>query len=168
MAGEKFLKQVSGTLTEVISVQTGGGGNANKIPALDAAGLLDVSMMPSGIGADTASILASEALSAGNLVNIYDSTGVATVRKADATSPGKEANGFVLAAVTSGGMATVYFEGSNTQMTGLTAGQNFLATTPGGSTVTPPSASGNIVQAVGIAVSATVLNCEFQRQIILA
>ena len=168
MPGEKFLKQVTGTLTEVVSVQAGGAGNANKIPALDAAGLLDVTMMPTGIGADTSTMIASEALSAGNLVNVYNNAGVATVRKADATVAGKEANGFVLSAFLSAATATVYFEGNNTQMTGLTPGQNFLATTPGGATATAPSASGNIVQAVGIAVSATVLNCEFQRQIVLA
>jgi hypothetical protein len=74
--------------------------------------------MPTGIGADTASITASEALAAGDLVNIYDSTG-AKCRKADASTSGKEAHGFVLAAVESAASATVYFEGSNTQVTGI-------------------------------------------------
>ena len=168
MPGEKFIKNVSGTLTETLAVQTGGGGNANKIPSLDAAGLLDVTMMPSGIGPDTAVVLTSEVLSAGNLVNVYNNAGTANVRKADATVAGKEANGFVLAAFGSGVSATVYFEGPNTQMSALTPGQNFLATTAGGATVTVPSAAGNVVQRVGIALSATILNFEAQPPIVLA
>jgi len=116
-------------------------------------------MMPTGIGADTASIEASEDLAAGDLVNIYDSTG-AKCRKADATTKGKEAHGFVLAVVTTGNNATVYFEGSNDQVTGLTPGVQFLAATAGGATVTAPSSSGNIVQKVGVATAATSLNFE--------
>lgn len=168
MAGEKFIKNNAGTLTETLSVQVGGGASANKIPALDASGLLDVTMMPTGIGADTALILASEALSAGNLVNVYSNAGTANVRKADATVAGKEANGFVLSAFLSAATATVYFEGNNTQMTGLTPGQNFLATVAGGAVVAAPTGSGNVVQRVGIAVSTTVLNFECQPPIVLA
>ncbi|WP_289241264.1 hypothetical protein, partial [Delftia sp.] len=89
--------------------------------ALDDSGRIDNSMMPVGIGADTAVIAASEALAAGDWVNMWNSTG-AKVRKADATTSGKEAHGFVLAAVTSGANATVYFEGTNTQVTAQTLG----------------------------------------------
>jgi hypothetical protein len=116
-------------------------------------------MMPVGIGADTQVVEASENLAAGDLVNIHNSTG-AKARKADATTAGKEAHGFVLAAVTSGQPATVYFEGSNTQVTGLTPGPQYLSTTPGLSTHTPPSGSGNILQKVGVATDAAVLNFE--------
>ncbi|KAA9150036.1 hypothetical protein F3K36_33425, partial [Delftia sp. BR1] len=102
MAGKKFLRLVNNLVTEVLGIQTSAGAaNAGDIVALDDSGRIDNSMMPVGIGADTAVIAASEALAAGDWVNVWNSTG-AKVRKADATTSGKEAHGFVLAAVTSG------------------------------------------------------------------
>lgn len=144
-----------------------GAGDSGKLPALDASGKLDTSFMPVGISADTVSILASENLAAGDLVNIYDNAGTANVRKADATTAGKEAMGFVLSAVTAAANATVYFEGSNTSVTGRTVGKQYLATTAGTTATTAPSATGNIVQQVGIATSATSINVEFQTSIVL-
>jgi hypothetical protein len=198
VAAHKFIKNVAGVLTEEAAVNasagagdegklpalnasgvldasivnskttSAGAGDSGKLPALDAAGKLDTSFMPTGIGADTASIVTSENLSAGDLVNIYDNTGTPTARKADATTAGKEAHGFVLAATTSPAAATVYFEGSNTGVSGLTAGNQFLSTTAGGSTSTAPSGSGNVVQKVGVATSATNLNFEAAQPIVLA
>ena len=140
MAGKKFLRLVNNLVTEVLGIQTSAGAaNAGDIVALDDSGRIDNSMMPVGIGADTAVIAASEALAAGDLVNLCNSTG-AKVRKADATTSGKEAHGFVLAAVTSGANATVYFEGTNTQVTAQTPGPVFLQTTAGTGGATAPSA----------------------------
>lgn len=169
MAGNKYIKNNAGTLTEEAAIQSSAGaGDAGKIPALDAAGRLDNSMMPVGIGADTASILASENLAAGDFVNIYNNAGTANARKADATTSGKEVHGFVLSAVTSGNNATVYFEGSNTQVTGQTPGTVFLATTAGAATSTAPSGSGNVVQKLGVATAATSINFERGEPIVLA
>ena len=145
-----------------------GAEDSGKLPALDAAGRLDTSFMPTGIGADTSSIVSSENLAAGDLVNIWNNTGTANVRKADATTAGKEAHGFVLSAVTSPAAATVYFEGSNTGVTGLTPGPQFLATTAGLCTATAPSAAGNVVQRVGFATSATNVNFQSQTPVVLA
>lgn len=168
MAGDKYLYNNSGTITEKASIQSSAGaGDAGKIPALDGTGKLDSSMMPVGIGADTASITASEALAAGDFVNIWNSTG-AKVRKADATTAGKYADGFVLAAVNQNDSATVYFEGTNTQVTGATPGRVFLSTSAGLSTSTAPSGSGNVVQILGVATSATTINFEAQQPIVLA
>lgn len=168
MAGDKYIYQNAGTLTEKAAVQTSAGaGNAGNIPALDSTGRLDSSMLPVGIGADTKLIAASENLAAGDFVNVHNSTG-AKVRKADATTSGKEAHGFVLAAVTSGNNATVYFEGTNNQVSGLTPGVVFLATTAGTSSGTAPSAAGNVVQRLGVAVSATEVNFEGSQPIVLA
>jgi hypothetical protein len=144
-----------------------GAADAGKVAALDASGKLDNTMMPVGIGADSTVMVASEALSAGDFVNIWNSTG-AKVRKADATTSGKEAHGFVLSAVASAGNATVYFEGSNTAVTGQTPGGVFLATTAGGATSTAPIASGNIVQGIGFATSTTSINFQSQPSILLA
>ena len=154
-----YLDRVAGKLKQIAGItSSAGAGDDGKIIALDSAGKLDSSFMPAGVGADTTSILASEGLAAGDLVNIYDNAGTANCRKADATTAGKEADGFVLAVVTSGANATVYPVGSsNTQVTGLTAGTQYLSTTAGGMSITPPSASGNIVQEVGSASSATAM-----------
>ena len=168
MAGNKYFKNNSGTLTEEAAIQTSAGAtDAGKIVALDATGKLDNSMMPVGIGADTQSVAASEDLAAGDFVNVYNSSG-AKCRKADASTAGKEASGFVLANVTSGNSATVYFEGTNTQVTGMTPGAVFLSTTPGIATSTAPSASGNVVQRIGFATSATTINFQSQVPFVLA
>lgn len=132
--------------------------SANKLVKMDGTGKVDVSVLPTGIGADTQVVLASEALAAGDLVNIWNNAGTANVRKADGSTTGKEAMGFVLSSVASGANATVYFEGTNTQCTGLTPGRQYLGTTAGKSTSTAPSATGQAQQLVGIAVSATALN----------
>lgn len=165
---DKYIYNNNGTLTErEASTSSAGAGDAGKIPALDGTGRLDNSFMPVGIGADTASIQASENLAAGDWVNVHNSSG-ARVRKADATTAGKEAHGFVLAAVTSGNNATVYFEGSNTQVSGQTPGDVFLSTTAGAGSSSAPSGSGNVVQRVGVAVSATAVNFERGTPLVLA
>ena len=196
---KKIIKNSSGTLTEEAALTTSAGaGDADRIPALnangvldlsitngkvisagaadsgklaalDASGRLDTTVMPPGIGADTASITASEALAAGDLVNIWNNAGTANARKADGSTSGKEAHGFVLSAVSNGAAATVYFEGTNTQCTGLTPGGQFLsAGTPGKSVAAAPSASGNVVQRVGFAISATAMNFPSQPPVVLA
>lgn len=194
---KKFIKNVSGTYTEEAALTTSAGaGDANTIPALNASGVLDLTitngtntsagagdagklaaldaagklsttMMPTGVAADVAVITASEALAAGDWVNIWNSSG-AKVRKADATTSGKHAMGFVLSSVSSSGSATVYFEGSNTQVTGQTPGDIFLSTTAGLGTSTAPSSSGNVVQSIGFATSATSVNFQAGRPLILA
>lgn len=168
MAGNKYLKISSGAIAEQAALQaSAGAGDAGAIVALDATGRIDTSMMPTGIGADTATISASENLAAGDLVNVWNSAG-AKVRKADATTAGKEAHGFVLSSVTSGNSATVYFEGTNTGVTGLTPGVQYLSTSAGLATSTPPSGSGNVVQRVGFATAAAALNFDANVPVTLA
>lgn len=144
-----------------------GAGDAAKIVQLDSSGKIDMTMMPTGVGADSASITTSETLSAGDFVNIWNSSG-AKARKADATTAGKEAHGFVLSAYGSSASATVYFEGTNTGVSGQTPGPVFLGTTAGTATSTAPSSSGNIVQRIGFAISATAINFQSQPPVALA
>lgn len=196
---KKFIKQLTGTLTEEAALTTSAGaGDADRIPALNASGVLDStilngtvastgvpsagktplldgtgrldqSTMPVGIVPETGSIVASEALADGDFVNVWNNAGVPNVRKADGSVSGKEANGFVLAAVSSSGTALVYFEGANNHLTGLTAGPRFLSvTTPGGTQATAPTATGQAIQNLGTAYSATSLTFEPQPVIILA
>ena len=170
MAAEKYLYNNAGVVTEKSASQTSAGAaDAGKIVALGNTGRIDESMMPVGLAADTASIVASEALAAGDLVNIWDDAGTPKARKADASMAGKEAQGFVLSAVSSAASATVYFEGSNTQMTGLLGGKQFLsATVPGKTQSTAPSSTGQLVQVVGFATSATTMNFQSRNPIVLA
>lgn len=157
MAGNKYIAlNVDGSKTEVAASQSSAGaGDAGKIVALDSGGKLDNSLMPTGIGAETKSITASEALAAGDWVNIYNATGTSKCRKADASS-GKRAHGFVLAAVNQDATATVYMAGINNQLTSLTAdSMYFLSATPGAGTVTAPTTAGYLVQELGISLSTT-------------
>lgn len=165
---DKYLRLNGGvpTQTEATTSSTGAA-DAGKIVALDAGGKLDQTMMPTGIGADVAVVAASENLAAGDFVNIWNDAGTAKARKADATAAGKEAHGFVLDAVTAPANATVYFEGTNDQVSGLTPGVQYLATTAGACTATPPSSTGQVVQRVGVATSATSINIEAGQHYVL-
>ena len=165
-AGKIIATNASGQI-DVSFLNTTVSSSPNKLVMTGADGRLDISVLPVGVGADTAVINASEALAAGDLVNIWSNSGTANVRKADASTAGKEAHGFVLAAVASGQPATVYFEGTNTQMTGLTPGRQYLSTTPGKTSATAPTGSGQVVQVVGFAVSATAMNFQSNPPIVL-
>lgn len=167
---DKYIRNNAGTLTETeATVTSAGAGNAGDIVALDNTGKLDESLMPTGIAADVSTVAASENLSAGDFVNIYNDAGTAKCRKADGSSTGKFAHGFVLAAVTSGDDAVVYHEGTNDEVSGQTAGDTFLsAATAGLAVSTAPSGTGNVVQRLGVAVSATAINVEIQQPIVLA
>lgn len=106
-------------------------------------------------------VVASEALSAGDIVNLWSNTGTANVRKAD-NATGKAAHGFVVQAYSGAATAHVCTLGDNLSLSGMTVGQVYLGTS-GGVTSTPPSAAGSIVQDLGFAVSASKLL--FQRGI---
>jgi hypothetical protein len=170
MAGQKFITNNAGALTEVAATQTTGGAvDAGKIPALDAAGRLAVGMMPVGIGADTATLMGSEALSAGDYVNIWSNGGMNfAARKADATVAGKEAHGFVLAATGVGAGVVVYFEATNTAVTAQNPGVVYLQTTAGLGGSAVPSGAGNIAQRIGFATSLTSVNFQSNPPIVLA
>lgn len=162
-----FLNFGVPTEREGTTVSTGVG-QAGDIVALDAAGKIDKSMMPSGIAADVAVMPASENLLAGDFVNIWNDGGVGRVRKADASTAGKEAHGFVIEGFASGVNATVYFEGTNDQVNGQTPGRIYLSETAGLSTSTAPVNPGNVVQALGVATSATSINAEIGQIYVLA
>jgi hypothetical protein len=150
---------VSGKIKGVIlSIQSSAGaGDADKLIATDATGKIHNSFLPAGLGAATISVTSTEALAAGDFVEVYISSG-AKCRKADATTL-KRAKGFVLVAVGNGALATVYPLGeTNNMLASLTPGaEYFLSLTAGGVTATPPSATGQMYQYLGTAISATEL-----------
>lgn len=156
----KYFADASGKMTEVQPITTSAGvADASKIVQTDAAGRLDISVMPAGIGAEVSLVPTSENLVAGNFVNIYNAAGVATARKADATTNAKPAQGFTKSAVTSPAVATVYgISTKNDALATLTPGSDYwLSTTPGGVTLTAPQATGNFVQELGTSESATAM-----------
>jgi hypothetical protein len=159
----KYLKIGSiGRTVEEVSVTIGGAESANKIPELDASGVLDSSMMPPGIGSDTIVIVASENLAQNDLVNIWNSSSTFKARKADAGTNKYEAHGYVKAAVTSGNNATVYRDGdcAGTFQASDAGKLVFASDTAGGITLTPVSGSGKLHQIVGHVVSLTAYDFE--------
>lgn len=143
-----------------------GAGDAGKLVALNPSGTIDTTMLPPGVELQTRSILASEDLSASALVNIYNNSGTPNVRNADNGAAGKEAVGFVLAAVTNGNNATVYVgSGLITGLTGLVPGTRYYTGAVGALTTTPPDATnsanaGKFVQFIGYPDSVTEFSFE--------
>lgn len=133
-----------------------GAGDAGKIPALNAGGVLDNTLFPAGIGEASQIFPTSEAITAPAVVNIFLVSTTWTARNANATDATKPAMGFVTASTTSPDDTTVYFPGQIvTGVSGLTPGPVFLSATSGSVTSTAPSAADNLVQQVGYALSAT-------------
>jgi hypothetical protein len=169
MAAKKYLALLAGKKTQVqATVISTGAPNDGDIVALDSSGKLDVSVLPTGVGPDVKIVLASESIGAGKYVNIYDNVGTANVRLAD-NSNSREAHGFVKDAVANAANGTIYFEGANDDLTGLTAGARQFLATAGGVTATPPTfPTAAISQLVGVAVSATEINTDIDDLIVLA
>lgn len=118
-----------------------GAGDAGKVVALDGAGRIDVSMLPVGLTVEALSVTASETIAAGDWCNLWNSSGL-KVRKADAAAAGRRAHCYAPAGIANGAAGTVYFEGANTGVSGRTPGamQWLSATTPGLATETAPAA----------------------------
>lgn len=170
MPASKFLTIINGVKTLVTSVVTSAGaGDDGKLPALDTTGKLDLSVMPLGIGSDTVSVLTSEAVSAGDYINVYNNAGTLNARKADGAVQTKPARGFVKTAFGSGVSALVYKEGRNDQLSGRTPGERLYLsdTVPGGVTPTAPTGAGKTLQFLGEALSVTAMDVELDNEIFL-
>jgi hypothetical protein len=138
-----------------------GAGDASKLVKLDSTGRIDSTQLPVGVTVEALDVTASEALAAGDFTQTYSNAGTLNVRKADASN-GRVADSFVLVAVLNGATAKVYFEGVNTGCSSLTLGskQWLSATTPGKPTATAPSTTGQTLQPLGKATSATSMTFE--------
>ena len=160
---QSFIARVSGKLKQIAAIAvSAGAGDAGKIIATDAGGKLDASFLPSGIGANQIIAPASEALSAGNFVNLHSDAGTLKARKAD-NSNNRPAHGYVEAAVTVAGSATVKrLNTVNGSLSGLTAGAEYWLGVAGGTIAAPLDAAnvasvGKACQYLGIAKSTTEL-----------
>lgn len=154
----KFLKVgTSGFPTEESAISTSAGaGDAGKIIETNGAGKLDETLLPAGIGSDTKTAVAAESISAGDLV-YFNASG--QILKADANALAKAAVGFALTSISAAASGTVHFDGTIAGLSGLTPGAWYFlsAVAPGGISTAVPTGAGDIVQPVGIAVSATEL-----------
>jgi hypothetical protein len=110
------------------------------------------------LGIDFEIVTASEAIFAGAIVSLWSNSGVLNVQKANATDTTEPADAFAPLAIGNGAAGIVVFNGVNTAISGLTPGvRQYLSLTDGIVTATPPSSVGNIIQSVGVALSATRL-----------
>lgn len=168
MAAHKVIELSSnGSQSEYAGKSTSAGAvDAGEFVVLGAGGKLDPTVLPNGVGADAVTAIAGEALVAGDFV--YIAAG-GTVMKADATTFAKRAMGYVTAAVANAGTATVFFDESNSALSGLTPGAKyFLSAAAGLATATAPTTAGQFVQCLGIATSATSLHVNIQEPILRA
>jgi hypothetical protein len=161
MSTSKFLTlPTTGKTTLVSAISTSTGAtDANKIFMTNSSGKIDASFMPSGVEIQVETANATEDLTSGNFVNIYDNAGTPAVRKAIANDVDKIANGFVLASVLTGANATIYTKGVNTSLASTEGLKYYLsATTAGlGTTTAPAQTVGNFQQTLGIGVPSGVL-----------
>lgn len=168
MATHKVIQISStGAQSEYAGKSTSSGaGDAGEFPILDGSGKLDTSFMPTGFGSDVNTLVAGEALAAGDFVYVLAG---GTVMKADATTFAKRAMGYVIASVLNAGNATVYFDDSNSALSGLTPGSTYyLSATAGLATLTAPTTATQFVQELGIATSATALHVNIKTPILRA
>lgn len=161
MAGQGFLARVAGRTKQIFGTQTSAGAaDAGKITSLDAAGKLDISLLPTGIGANSVVVLASEAIGVGKLINLWSNAGVLSMRLAD-NSSGREAWGYVNVAVASAAVGTGYrLNTVNANMTALTPGADYWLGIAGGVITVPldsVTGAGKLDQYIGKAKSATEL-----------
>lgn len=99
-------------------------------------------------------LICSEALAAGDFINIWNNSGTPNVQKANATGS-LAAHGFVNAAYASGAVALIELVGVNMNQTGLTPGPAYLSTTAGRAASSLPGSG--LQQQVGIAIAPTAV-----------
>jgi hypothetical protein len=169
MAGKKYMDLVNGKrqLTASNDVSAGAA-DAGKIVALNSEGKIDQTMLED---IDNKNVPSSENLAAGDYVNLFDDAGTVKARKAD-NSNNRPAHGYVKDTVTAPANVTVFFEGANTNLSGLTEGARIYLGTTGDIIETPldptnAADDGKIHQLLGIAISDTEVNTDIQDCIIL-
>jgi hypothetical protein len=168
-----FLARVAGKTKQIFGLATSAGAaDAGKVVATGPDGRLDLSLMPVGIGANSITCPASEAIAAGKFVNFHANVGVLNVRLAD-NSNARQADGYVKDAVASAGVATVYpLDSTNSGLTGLAPGTHYWLGTAGGvitAALDPAdnANAGKICQELGTAKSATELVTEDLGHVVL-
>lgn len=163
---QKFLAIVDGKVQQLFAaVASGGTSSAGQIIAANAQGKLDPTFLPAGVGVNTVVVIASEALTAGRFVNLYEDSGSLRVRLASASS-GRQAHGFVTESVALNGSAIVYpLDTNNAALSGLNSGREYWLGDAGAVTSTPLDSqdeanTGKVNQLLGVALSSTELRTD--------
>ena len=107
-------------------------------------------------------------LPAGEALLAGEPAGVANGLAVKASALGVEAVGFVLEDTAPGSTVKLRRDGVNTAVTGLTAGVQYLGTSPGTFSSTPPTTAGALVQKLGLAVDSSTLIFKAERILRLA
>lgn len=128
--------------------------------------IADNTVAPDKLVAGT--VVASEALAQGDLVHVWNDSGLFMARKACA-APGAayEAHGFVLEAAAIGASVPVYHQGYDPFLSSLSPGAQYLSTDAGLVSSTPPAKPGSLVQQVGFAPNDYTLNFSPDRPVLL-
>ncbi len=137
-------------------ISSAGAADSGKLVALDTTGKIDPSMLP---GTSIDSALSSEAITAGNAINIWDDAGTRKVRKADSSVP-YPCHGFATETVASGVLCKFDTDGGKQPVTGVTIGLTYYLSTGGAVTTNPAETATHIIQKVGYGSDAGVLAIE--------
>jgi hypothetical protein len=150
-----YLNFLGAGVTAAVSSNTASitiaGGGGSGFPFAGIALITGSIVLTSGSGFP--SLLASETLAAGDLVNIFSGG----VRKASSNDTTKQAHGFVTASYSSTNPVVVFYSGLLTNISGLTAGTRYFLSTSGGRSTTPPVLTGQLSQEIGVAISTTAI-----------
>lgn len=138
------------TASFALNAGSGGGGGAG-FPFAGTAVITGSIVLTSGSGFP--SLLASETLAAGDLVNIFSGG----VRKASSTDITKQAHGFVTTSYSSTNPVVVFYSGLLTGTSGLTAGARYFLSASGTESPTAPVLTGQLSQEIGVAISTTAI-----------
>lgn len=158
----KFLSLLTGRVSEVQPITaSAGAGDASKMIQTDSNGLIDPSLMPSGITPDQKAGTSNGTITAKDLCFV-EAAGTIARATAAAGTP-NQCIGYALTSVATGQPITIQLEGKLNGLSGLTPGSRYYLSdvTPGGLLIAPgPVGAGKISQFVGTALSATELNFE--------
>ena len=137
----------------------------NVVIKTDDTGKLLPEVLPDGFGADLVSLtVGAGGVTAGDYIHILPDFSVV---KADASNS-RDANGFVLTDAIAAAQVEVYFEGTNTGVSGQSPGAVYLSDTiPGTGQATAPTAAGSIVQLIGFGAAANKVNFDSHDSIFL-
>lgn len=141
--------------------ESSGAADAGKIPALNAKGEIDKTMLPN---IEIKTRLAAENLTAGQYVYI-DAAEEVNIASADVG--GNPTFGYVEDTVLAGASVDVYFDGTNASLSALIPGDEYFLSdvTPGAVVNTAPVGANKIIQSVGYAISPTEIQTNFSRPI---
>jgi len=168
MADKYVAIAADGRKAEVEATVTSAGvADAGEIPALDAAGKLDASLLPVGVGPDVTNMPSFEDLASGDYVNTFLDGGVIKARLAD-NSNDRPAHGYVKAGVTAPASVNVFFEGANANVSGRTIGARQYLGTVGSPVEATPTGAGTLLQFLGTAISATEINTDIDDETVRA